>query len=140
ALVEHLAQRLRLHHVGVQVRTMRDGGDAALEAVRVGVNDEVEPELAYAAVAEGDHLAEFPGRIDMQERERRLCWIERLEREMHQDGGVLADGIEHHRIVGFGNRLANDVDALGLELRKMRELYRCAPAVRNALLNQFCCR
>src|SRR5262249_48336118 len=99
--VERLAQGLRLHHVGVQLRAMCDRRDAALEPVRVGMNDEVEPELAYAGVAERDHLAEFPGRIDMEKRKRRLRRIERLEREMHQDGGILADGIEHHRIVRF---------------------------------------
>ncbi len=50
--------------------------------------------------------------------------IERLQRQMQEDRGILADGIEQHRIVGFGDRLADDVDAFGLELREMRELDR----------------
>src|SRR5262249_22341422 len=55
--VERLAQRLRLHHVGVKLRAVGDRRNAALEPVRIGVNDEVEPELAHARVAERDHLA-----------------------------------------------------------------------------------
>src|SRR5262249_34170056 len=117
--VERLAQRLRLHDVGVKLRAVGDWRNAALEPVRVGVNDEVEPELAHARVAERDHLAKFPGGVDVEKREGRLRGIERLQGEMYEDGGILADGIQHHRVIGFGHRLADDVDAFGLEQHKM---------------------
>jgi len=71
------------------------------------------------AVAEGDHLAELPGGIDMQEREWRLPGIERLHGEMHHDRRVLADRIEHHWVVELRHHLAHDLDAFRLELAEI---------------------
>ena len=36
-------------------------------------------------------------------------------------GRVLADRIEHHRVLELGDDLAEDVDALGLELAQVRQ-------------------
>jgi hypothetical protein len=41
---------------------------------------------------------------------------------MQHHCGVFANGIQHYRILKFGNDLANDVDALGLQLFEMREI------------------
>src|SRR6202051_5199839 len=41
---------------------------------------------------------------------------------MQEYGGVLADGIEQHRLLALGHSLADDVDAFGLELFEVREL------------------
>ena len=41
--------------------------------------------------------------------------IEGLLRQPQHDGGVFADGVEHHRVLELGGDLAEDVDALGLE-------------------------
>ena len=95
--------------------------DAARQAVLVDMHDQVEPELRGAVIAERDHLAEFPGRVDVQQRERRLRRIERLERQMQHDGRILADRIEHHRVVGLGDHLADDVNALRFELLEVRQ-------------------
>ena len=83
---------------------------------------QIEPEPRGRLVAERDHLAELPGRVDVQERERRLRRIERLHRQVQHHRAVLADRIEHHRPLALGDDLAHDVDALGLEALKMREL------------------
>ena len=77
--------------------------------------EQVEAELARHLVAKRDHLAELPGRVDMEERERRLGRIERLHGQMHEHGRILAHRIEHHRL-GEGRRhLAENVDRLGFE-------------------------
>ncbi len=41
---------------------------------------------------------------------------------MQQHGGILADRIEHDRLLGGGDRLPEDVDRFGLELLEMRQL------------------
>ena len=91
------------------------------EPFLVGVHDEIEAELARGAIAEGDHVAELPGGVDVQQRERRLGRIERLARQMQQDGGVLADRIEQHRAAELRGGLAEDVDALGLQQVEMAQ-------------------
>ena len=101
---------------------MADRADAALEPVLVDVDDEIEPELARRAVAEGDHVAKLPGGVDMQQGERQLAGMKGLARQMQHHRRVLADGIEHHRLGAFGRDLADDVDRFGLELVEMGEI------------------
>jgi len=67
-------------------------------------------------VAEGDHVPEFPGGVDMQHREWQLARVEGLARQMQQHRRVLADGVEQHGTLELGRHLTEDVDALGLEL------------------------
>ncbi len=93
APVEGLAQRLRLHHLGVDLAARRDGRNAARQAFFVDMDAQVEPEAARRLVAEGDHLAEFPGGVDVQQRKGKRRGMERLQRDMQHRAGVLADGI-----------------------------------------------
>ena len=80
------------------------------------------PSFCGHLVAKLDHLAELPGRVDMQEGKRRLGRIEGLHRQMQQDRRILADRIEHHRL-GEGRRhFAKDVDRLGFEAVEMGQL------------------
>ena len=51
----------------------------------------------------------------MQDRERHLARRERLDGEVQQDRGVLADAVEHHRAAERAGGLTEDVDGLGLE-------------------------
>ena len=51
----------------------------------------------------------------MEQRERNRSGVEGLLRQTQQDRRVLADRIEHHRALEFGDHFAKDVDALGLE-------------------------
>src|ERR1700730_5349753 len=71
-LVERLTQGLCLHDVGVQLAAVADPADAAGQGSLIGMEDEPKAKLAYMTSAERDHLAEFPGRNDMQQRERQL--------------------------------------------------------------------
>ena len=69
-------------------------------------------------VAKGDHLAELPGRIDMQQREWRRSGGEGFAGEMQHDAGIFADRIEHDGTLELGGDFADDVDRLGLKGRK----------------------
>jgi hypothetical protein len=113
--VERLAQPDRLHHVGVHVRAVAQRADAVAHALFVDVDEKLEPQLGGHRVAEGDHLAELPGRVDMQEWKGRAGRMERLHRQVQHDGGVLADGIEHHRLGEGGGHLAENMDRFGFE-------------------------
>ena len=124
--VERLAERDRLHHVGIDRRRMVERVDIAREAIVIGVHDEIEPEIAHGLVAEGDHVAELPRRVDVQQREGRLGRPERFPREVQQNGRVLADRVEQHRCAELRRSLAENVNALGLEQLEMR--YECGHA------------
>jgi hypothetical protein len=71
--------------------------------------------LARHALAHLVHRAELPRGVHVQQRERRPRRKERLAREMQHDRAVLADRVQHHRPLGLGDRLAQDVDAFGFE-------------------------
>ena len=113
-------QRLGLHDVGVDGGTVAERTDAARQAFAVYVHDQGQAELLHPPVAEGDHLAELPGRVDMQQREGRPGRIEGLQREMKQDRGVLADRVEDDRFAEHRGRLAQGVDGFGFEVLQMR--------------------
>jgi hypothetical protein len=87
----------------------------------IGVHDQVEPEFAHCAIAEGDHVAELPGRVDVQQRERQLARPERLAGQMQEHSRILADRIEQHRPAELRRRLAEDVDAFRLERVERRQ-------------------
>jgi hypothetical protein len=63
-------QRLRLHDVGVQRRPVLERIDAGLQALAIDVHDQLEPMPSRGFVAEGDHVAELPRRVDVQQGER----------------------------------------------------------------------
>ena len=85
------------------------------------MHDQIHANLRGHAIAEGIHVAEFPGGVHVHQREGRLGRIERLSREVQHHRAVLADRIEHHRIRRLGDELAHDVDALRLEALEMRQ-------------------
>ena len=47
--------------------------------------------------------------------------MKRLDSQMEHDRAVLADGLEHHRLLGLGDDLAHDMDRLALEVLEMRQ-------------------
>ena len=118
-LVERLLERFRLHHVGVDGRSVRERPDAGAQAVLVGVDDQVETEFGGATIAKRDHFLEFPGRVDMEKRKWRLRWPERLQGKVQHHRAVLADRVQHHWFRELRDDLAHNVDALGFKLRKM---------------------
>ena len=72
-------------------------------------------------VAEGNHFAEFPGGVDVQEREGDAAGMEGLLGEADHDGGVFADGVEHDGVGKFCGDFADDVDGLGFKLLEVGE-------------------
>jgi hypothetical protein len=44
-------------------------------------------------------------------------------RQVQHHAAVLADGVEHHRVVGLGDHLAHDVDALGFEALQVGQAF-----------------
>ena len=118
-LVERLLQPLRLHHVGVHLGAAVERVDPARDPLLVHVHQEVQPVLLRHPRAERVHLLELPRRVDVEERERRRRRPERLLREPEHHGAVLADRVQHHRVLGLGDDLAHDVDRLGLEPLEM---------------------
>ena len=113
--VERLLQGLGLHHLGVQGRTGVDRIDAAGDPVLVGVDLQVDAIAVHDHVAVADHVPELPGGVDVQQGERGLGRIEGLDRQVQHHPRVLADRIEHDRVVERRGHLADDLDGLGLE-------------------------
>jgi hypothetical protein len=66
-------------------------------------------------IAEGDHFAELPAGVHVQQRNRRAPGREGLEQQVQQHRAVLADRIQQHRIAEVGRHLAQDVQALCFE-------------------------
>src|ERR1700730_5909847 len=87
--IERLLQRLGLHYRGMQHRTRRDRADPALKPFLIDMNDQLQPETRRCRVAKFDHLAELPGRVDMEQRHRKLRGIKRLARKVQEDARIL---------------------------------------------------
>lgn len=113
--VENLPQRHRLHRMGVEAGAVADGRYPGREPLMVGVDDEIEAERSRLRVAEGDHLPEFPGGVDMHDLEGDGAGVKGLARQVQQNRGIFSDGIEQDRPVEHGLGLAQDVDGLGLQ-------------------------
>jgi hypothetical protein len=110
-----LAQAFRLHDLGVDCRTGGHGRNAACKPLLVDVNEQVHAEARRRFVAEGDHLAEFPGCIDVQQWERRFARMEGLLRHVQKYARILAHRVEHHGIAKLAHDLAHNKDCLGLK-------------------------
>ncbi len=63
--IKRLLQRVGLHDLSVQRGTGRNRIDTAGKAVLVHMHNQVEPEALRCLVTKRDHVAEFPGCIDM---------------------------------------------------------------------------
>src|SRR4029077_356680 len=71
-LVQGLFEALGLHHLRMQGRTAVEGIDAALDAVLVHMDDQIQAETLGRLVPEPDHFLELPRRVHMHQREWRL--------------------------------------------------------------------
>ena len=91
------------------------------DPVLVDMDDQIEAQFARGAIAEGDHVAKLPGRVDVQQRKRRPGRIERFARQVQQHGGILADGVEQHRPAELRGSLTENVDALRFQQIEMRQ-------------------
>ena len=118
-LVQRLLQRLGFHDVGVHRGAMRQRRNALAHAVLIDMHQHVHVTGRRHLVAERDHLAELPGGIHVQQGDRRLARVKGLAQQMQQYRRILADRIQHHRILEAGHHLAENVDAFRLEIVEM---------------------
>ncbi len=95
--------------------------DALRHTLWVDVGDQVEPHFLDHLVAEAVHLLEFPLGVDVHHRERQLAREESLARQVQHHGGILADRVQHDRVVELGGHLADDMDAFRLQLFQVRQ-------------------
>jgi hypothetical protein len=119
--VQRLLERFGFHHLGMHRRARGDRSNAARHAVLIGMHQQINSETTGGFIAKRNHFAKFPGRIDVEQRERQRRRIECLDREVQQNGAVLADRIHQNRVVGGGDDLAEDMDALGFQALQMRQ-------------------
>ncbi len=105
-----LLQCVGLHHAGVGGGAVLDRVDALLEPCAIDVDDQIEPETLHGFIAKPDHVAEFPGGVDVQQRERQIRRMECLPCQMQHDRRVLADRIEHDRLAAFSDDFTEDED------------------------------
>jgi len=79
--VERLLERFGLHHLVCSTEPESNGLIPRARPSSFNA-PELEAEALGGGVAERDHLAEFPRRIDVQQRKRRLGGIEGLHRQV----------------------------------------------------------
>ncbi len=92
-------------------------------AFLVDVDEQVEPELG-APCGRGTRIISrnFHVVSTCSSGNGGFAGIERLHRQVQHHRAVLADRIEHHRLLALGDDLAHDVDALGLEPLQVRQV------------------
>ena len=93
--------------------------DALFQCFRVLVDKQFHSGISSGPVAQFIHGPEFPGRIDMQQRERRRRRKKRFLRQMQHHRTVLADGKQHDRVLGTCRHFTHDVNGLGFKHGKM---------------------
>ena len=85
------------------------------QSLFIAPHDQLQSQLGGVAIAKFEHLADLVPCVDMEKGDWARAWVEGLLSEPKHDGGVFADGIEHHRVLKLGDYLAEDVNALSLE-------------------------
>ncbi|RMV96151.1 hypothetical protein ALP01_05381 [Pseudomonas caricapapayae] len=119
--VERLFQALGLHDVGVFGAAVGKGVDALSHAIGIDVSDQIKAHFLDHLVTEAIHFLEFPAGIDVHDREWQFTGEECLARQVQHHGRILADRVQHHRVIELGGDLADDVDAFRLQLFQMRQ-------------------
>ncbi|MCY1433355.1 hypothetical protein D9M71_493820 [compost metagenome] len=127
-VIERLLETLGLPHIGVQRRAVVEGVDLLLHALGIDVYQQLQAQALGGLVAEGDHLAELPGGVHVQQGEGRLARGEGLHRQVQHDRAVLADGVEHHRVFTLGHHFTDDLDAFRFQPLQMSQ-HRIPPRV-----------
>ncbi len=119
--VEGLLEGLGLHDVRVALRAVVERVDLVSLSLGVDPLDQLDTDVLGQLVAEADHLPELERGVHVQQREGDLAGMECLLRQTQHDSAVLADRVEHHRLVTLGGHFADDLDALVLELLQVAE-------------------
>ena len=70
---------------------------------------------------EGIQLARLPWRFGVEERERQRSRVERLPRELKEDGAFLPERVEQYRARRLRDRVSQNVNRLGFQPIEVRE-------------------
>ena len=114
-LVQRLLQALGFHYIGMHGGTVADRVDALRHAIGILMHVQLHAGFGGTLVAEGDHFAELPAGVHMQQRNRRTRRIKCLQQQVQQHRAVLAHGIQQHRVLKLGGHFAQDVQAFGFK-------------------------
>ena len=117
--VQGLLEPFGLHHIGIQRRTMGERIDSLPDTLFIDVHQQIKPVLGRHPVAEGNHFTKLPCCVYMHQRKRESGRVKGLEGQTQHYRGILADGIQHHRVCRFGCHLADDVYALSFKLAQV---------------------
>src|ERR1044071_7087125 len=117
--IKRLLQRFGFHHMSVHRRPGRDRTDTVRNAFLIDIDNQVEAEPLCRLVAESDHVPELPRRVDMHERERQWRRMKCLYRKVKHHARILANRVEHHRVLELRDHFANDLNRLGFEAFEM---------------------
>src|SRR5262245_2334040 len=108
-LVERVQKRRRFQLTAAscdaELQRMSAGGDG----VFISMDDQPHTDLGAETIAKFDHLFEFVTGVHVKKRKRHRPRIKRFSSQMHEDAGVLTDGIQQHRISELRYGLAKDV-------------------------------
>ena len=83
---------------------------SGIEGFHIALDDEVPSMLAGISVAEFNHLAELPFAVDMHKRERHFAWCKGLLCKSHHNGTVLANAVEHNRVLELRSHFTDNVN------------------------------
>ncbi len=75
------------------------------------------------AVTELIHLAEFPARIHVQQREWQRARVEGFTRQVEHHAGVFPDGVHHYRISELGGHFADNMNTFRFELPQVSQSF-----------------
>jgi hypothetical protein len=123
-----LEQDLRLDPVARPVRLLAD--QSPVDGVLYGGDDQLQAERLDPAVAVGQDLREVQAGIHVHHGERDPGRGERLARDIEHHDGVLAAREQEARPLHLGGHLAEDVDALRLEVPQVAHHVRPRGATR----------
>ena len=82
---QRLLERFGLHHLRVGRGAVVEWIDVLLEPFAIDVHQEVDAVASRDGVAEGDHLPELPGGIDVEKRKRHPRRMERFQCQVKHD-------------------------------------------------------
>jgi hypothetical protein len=109
-------ERIGFHHLSVLVAIL-ERVDSEFETFVIDVDQQFDSQVIFdIGITKLDHLPELPCRIHVQKGEGWFGRIEGFESQVSHHRRVLADRVEHHWFFELGGHLADDMDALSLEL------------------------
>lgn len=119
AAVQRLFQRFGFHHGGVSLGVVGERTYSFGQPRLIDMDNELHPGFGRDPVAERDHLAELPRRVDVQERKGGQPGPKCLAGQVQHDGGILADRIQHDRPIRQCDRFPDYFNGFRFKVRNI---------------------